>query len=128
MDEPERRTTLSIGVVFTRRSVPELSPVQHRLASKTGVVLPVVGVLEPSQNRCPLCVPLLAWRLAAGKRPAEGRAVTIRLMLSPLAAAKMALVKVSVVLCSTDFPARSSEVRSEQVVQIGVPRSGWSDA
>ena len=29
--EPERRTTLSIGVVFTAGSVPELSPIRHRL-------------------------------------------------------------------------------------------------
>ena len=36
--ETEWRDTLCIGVVLTRRSVPELSPVQHRLASKTGVV------------------------------------------------------------------------------------------
>ena len=46
--EPERRTTLSIGVVFTIGSVPELSSVQHRPASKTGVAFPAVGVLEPS--------------------------------------------------------------------------------
>ena len=29
--EPERRDTLSIGVVFTTGSVPELSPVRHRI-------------------------------------------------------------------------------------------------
>ena len=34
----------------------------------------------------------------------------------------------AVVLCSTDFPARSSEVSSEEVVQIGVICSGRSDA
>ena len=43
--EPERRAALCIGVVLTRCSVPELSPVQHRLASKTGVVFTAVGVL-----------------------------------------------------------------------------------
>ena len=91
LDEPERRATLSTRVVFTTGSVPELSPVQHRLASKTGVVFPVVGVLESSQNRCPLCVPLLAWCLAAGKRPAEGRAATTRLTPSLLAVPKTAL-------------------------------------
>ena len=89
--ETEWRDTLSIGVVFTTGSVPELSPVQHRLASKTGVVLPVFGVLESSQNQCPLCVPLLAWCLAAGERPAEGREATTRLKPSLLAAPKMAL-------------------------------------
>ena len=89
--EPERRDRLSIGVVFTNGSVPELSPVQHRLASKTGVVFPVVGVLESSQNRCPLCVPLLAWCLAAGERTAEGRAATTRLTPSLFAVPKMAL-------------------------------------
>ena len=31
--EPERRTTLSIGVVFTTGSVPELSPARHRLGT-----------------------------------------------------------------------------------------------
>ena len=50
LTETEWRDTLSIGVVFTTGSVPELSPVQHRLASKTGVVFPASGVLEPRQN------------------------------------------------------------------------------
>ena len=49
--EPERRATLDIGVVFTTGSVPELSPIQHRLANKTGVEFLAVSVLEPSQNR-----------------------------------------------------------------------------
>ena len=49
--EPERRATLCIGVVFTTGSVPELSPVQHRLASKTSVVFLVVGVLEPGPEQ-----------------------------------------------------------------------------
>ena len=49
--ELERRATLSIGVVFTTGSVPELSPVQHRLASQTGVVFTAVGVLEPSAEQ-----------------------------------------------------------------------------
>ena len=89
--EPEPRAALCIGVVLTRRSVPELSPVQHRLASKTGVVFPVVGVLESSQNRCALCAPFLAWCLAAGKRPAGGQAATTRLAPSLLAAPKAAL-------------------------------------
>ena len=31
--EPERRTTLCIGVVLTSRSVPELSPIRHRLGT-----------------------------------------------------------------------------------------------
>ena len=91
LTETEWRDTLSIGVVFTTSSVPELSPVQHRFASKTSVVFPVVGVLESSQNRCPLCAPLLAWCLAAGKRPAEGRAATTRLTPSLLAVPKTAL-------------------------------------
>ena len=91
LTETEWRDTVSIGVVFTTGSVPELSPVQYRLASKTGVVLPVVGVLESSQNRCPLCVLLLAWCLAAGQRPAEGRAATTRLTPSLFAVPKNAL-------------------------------------
>ena len=49
--ETEWRATLSIGVVFTTGSVPELSPVQHRLASKTGVVFLVVGELEPGPEQ-----------------------------------------------------------------------------
>ena len=89
--ELERRATLDIGVVFTTASVPELSPVQHRLASKTAVVFPVVGMLESSQNRCPLCVPLLAWCLTAGRRPAEGRTATTRLTPSLIAVPKTAL-------------------------------------
>ena len=89
--EPERRATLDIGVVFTTGSVPELSPVQHRLASKTGVVFLTVCVLEPSQNRCSLCAPHQAWCLAAGERPAEGRAATTRLTPSLFAVPKNAL-------------------------------------
>ena len=126
--EPERRATLSIGVVFTTSSVPELSPVRHRFASQTGVVFPAVRVLEPNPTRNRLCVPHLAWCFVAGERPAEGRAATTRLTPSLLPVPKMALPTGAVVLCSTDFPARSSEVSSEQVVQIGVTRSGWSDA
>ena len=50
--EPERRATLSIEVVFTAGSVPELSPVQRRLASKIGAVFLADGVLEagPEQS------------------------------------------------------------------------------
>ena len=89
--ELERRATLSIGVVFTTGSVPELSPIQHRLASKTGVAFLAACVLEPSQNRCSLCAPHRAWCFAAGERPAEGRAATTRLTLSQLAVPEMAL-------------------------------------
>ena len=89
--EPERRVTLDIGVVFTTGSVPELSPVQHRLASKTGVAFLAVCVLEPSQNRCSLCAPHRAWCFAAGEQPAEGRAATTRLTPSLFAVPKNAL-------------------------------------
>ena len=51
LTETEWRDTLSIGVLFTTGSVPELSPVQHRLAGKTGVVFLVVGVLEPGAEQ-----------------------------------------------------------------------------
>ena len=54
--EPERCATLSIGVVFTTGSVPELNQVQRRL-----------------------CMPPLAWCCVAGERPAGGRAATTRL-------------------------------------------------
>ena len=117
MAEPERRATLDIGVVFITGTVPELSPVQHRLASKTDVVRPAVGVLEPSQNRCSLCGPHRAWCFAAGERPAEGRAATTRLTPSFLSAPAMALPTEVAVLCSTDFPVRGSEENSEQVVK-----------
>ena len=55
--EPGRRDTLSIGVAFTSGSVPELNPIGHRL-----------GVPEVVR----------AWCLAAGERPAAGRAATTR--------------------------------------------------
>ena len=89
--EPERRDTLSLGVVFTTGSVPELSPVQHGLASKTGVAFLAVCVLEPSQSRCSLCAPHRAWCFAGGERPAEGRAATTRLTPSLFAVPKSAL-------------------------------------
>ena len=89
--EPERRDSLSIGVVFTTGSVPELSPVQHRLASKTGVAFLADCVLEPSQNRCSLRAPHRAWCFAAGERPAKGRAATTRLTPSLFAVPKNAL-------------------------------------
>ena len=89
--EPERRATLNIGVVFTTGSVPELSPVQHRLASKTSVAFLAVSVLEASQNRWSLCAPYRAWCLAAGERPAEGRAAITRLTPSLFAVPKNAL-------------------------------------
>ena len=89
--EPERRATLDIGVVFTTGSVPELSSVQHRLASKTRFAFLAVCVLEPSQNRCSLCLPHRAWCFAAGERPAEGRAATTRLTPSLFAVSKNAL-------------------------------------
>ena len=108
LTETEWRAALCIGVVLTRRSVPELSPVQHRLASKTGVAFLAACVLEPSQNRGSLCAPHQGWCLAAGERPAEGRAATTRLTHSLLAAPKMALPTGAVVLCSTDLPARNS--------------------
>ena len=49
--EPERRATLGIGVEFTTGSVPELSLVQNRVASQTGVVFAAVDVLEPSPEQ-----------------------------------------------------------------------------
>ena len=61
----------------------------------------------------------MAWCLAAGERTAEGRAATTRLTPSLLPVLKMALPIVAMALYSTDFPGRSSEVSSEQVVQIG---------
>ena len=48
--EPERRDILSIGVVFTTGSVPELSLIRHRFARRGGVVFPAMHVLELRQN------------------------------------------------------------------------------
>ena len=107
--EPERRATLSTGLVFTTGSVPELSPVQHRLASKTGVVFLAVCVFEPSQNRCSLCAPHRAWCLAAGERPAEGRAATTRLTPSLFAVSK-------------NTPATGSRFYAAQTLRRGVRR------
>ena len=44
--EPERRDSLSIGVVFTASSVPELSLVRHKLGEPDCRCIPAVGVLE----------------------------------------------------------------------------------
>ena len=104
LTETDWRDTLSIGVVFTTGSVPELSPVQHRLASKTGVAFLAVSVLEPSQNRCSLCAPHRARCFAAGERPAEGRAATTRLTPSLLTVPRVARPTVVAVLCRTDSP------------------------
>ena len=49
--EPERRDTLSIGVVFTTASVHELNLVRHRFARQGGVVFQAMRVLELRQNR-----------------------------------------------------------------------------
>ena len=89
----ERRDTLSIGVVFAAGSVPDLSPIRHRLG-----------------------LPILAWCFLACERPAEGRAATTRLAPSHLRVSAMALPTAVAVLCSTELPTRSSEVNSEQVV------------
>ena len=51
LTETEWRAALCIGVVLTRRSEPELSPVQHRLVSETGFVFPAVSVLEPDPEQ-----------------------------------------------------------------------------
>ena len=60
LTEPERRTTLCIGVVLTSRSVPELSPIRHRLGAQMELVFVAMGVLEPNPERHQLCVPTLA--------------------------------------------------------------------
>ena len=105
--ESERRATLCIGVVFTTGSVPELSPVRHRLVSQTGFVFPAVGLLEPDPDHRGLCAPQFAWCFAAGERPAEGRAATIRLAPSLLNVPAMALATAVAVLYSAELPARS---------------------
>ena len=48
--EPERRATLCIRVVLTSRSVPELSPIRHRLGTPDGACVPsrVCARTEPS--------------------------------------------------------------------------------
>ena len=103
--EPEQCDTLCICAVFTSLSVPELSPIEPRD-----------------------CVPRLAWCCVAGERPAEGRAATTRLRPSLINVPKMAPAEVVAVLCSTDFPARSSAVNSEQVVLTNATHLDRSDA
>ena len=70
----------------------------------------------------------MAWCFAAGERPAEGRAATTRLTPSLIAVPKMALPTDAVVLCSTAFPARSSEENSQQVVLTNATHLDGSDA
>ena len=82
-------------------SVPELSPVRHRLGP-----------------------PRLAWCCVAGERPAEGRAATTRLAPTLLTVPAMALPTAVAVLCSADFPARSSELSSEQVAYTNATHLG----
>ena len=48
--EPERRTTLSIGVEFTTGSVSELSPVRHRLDLPILALPREVAVLRSSDS------------------------------------------------------------------------------
>ena len=47
--EPERRDSLSIGVGFTTGSVPELSPVRHRLCV-LNLVLPIEMAVRCSSD------------------------------------------------------------------------------
>ena len=114
--EPERRATLDIGVICTTGSVPELSPVQHRLVSQTGFVFPAVGLLEPDPEQRGLCAPHFAWCFAAGERPAEGRAATTRLTPSLLYVPAMALATAVAVLYSAELPARSWELNGRPAV------------
>ena len=51
LTEIEWRDTLSIGVVFTAGSVPELSLVRHRFTRQSSLVFAAVGVLELRQKR-----------------------------------------------------------------------------
>ena len=66
---------------------------------------------------------LCCWRAARRRTGShhKAHALTVR-------SAKECAGNRGAVLCGTDFPARTSEVSSEQVVQIGVARSGWSNA
>ena len=105
LEEPERRDTLCLGVVFITGSVPEPSPIRHRLGR-----------------------PWWTWCSFARERPAAVRAANIRLSPSFLSVPAMALPIEVAVLCSTDLPARSSEVNSEQVVLTNATHLGGSDA
>ena len=51
--EPERRTTLCIGVVLTSRSVPELSPVRHRLGAPDGACVRSHGCARTEPSTTP---------------------------------------------------------------------------
>ena len=68
------------------------------------------------------------WCSFAGERPAEGRAAPTRLTPSLLTVPALALPTAVAVLCSADFPARSSEVNSEQVLLTNATHLEGSDA
>ena len=73
-------------------------------------------------------MPRLAWCCVVGERPAEGRAATKRLRPSLITVPKMAPPEAVAVLCSTDFPARSSAMNSEQVALTNATHLDGSDA
>ena len=70
--ERERRATLDIGVVFTTNSVPELSPVQHRLGEQDWRGIPI----RPCARTEPKQMPTL--RAASGVVPCCWRAARRR--------------------------------------------------
>ena len=126
--EPERRATLSIGVVFTTASVartePSTAPTYEaewrgvrsrgcaRTETKTGLTLRATsGVV--------LCCRRAARRRTGSHHKVHALAVS---------RAKDGAGNMAVVLCSKDFLTRSSEASNEQVVQIGAICSGRSDA
>ena len=51
--EPEWRTTLCIGVVLTSRSVPELSPIRHRIGTADGACVRSHGCARTEPSTTP---------------------------------------------------------------------------
>ena len=65
--EPERRATLCIGVVLTSRSVPELSPIRHRLGTPDGACVRSRGRARTE----PSTTPALRANSGAGNRSGD---------------------------------------------------------
>ena len=76
--EPERRATLSIGVVFTTGSVPELSPIRHRLGVPDGACVRSHGCARTEPSTIP------AWRAKSGAANRAGGSMRLRVSTAKL--------------------------------------------
>ena len=76
--ELERRTTSCIGVVLTSRSVPELSPIRHRLGTPDGVCVRSRGCARTEPRTRP------ALRANSGATNRRGGSMQLRLSSAKL--------------------------------------------